>query len=133
AAVLIPLTNWHWLDAAVSAGAAIFIIPRAIGLLRQSAPILLEGSPGEIDGARDRGKLLRPPAGEHRPDRHFWTLTSERHAADVHSRASQDRTLEDVLAAVRNLLREKAGVDHATIQIEQGEEMSCHASSRGHE
>ncbi|HKA36971.1 MAG TPA: cation diffusion facilitator family transporter [Thermoanaerobaculia bacterium] len=133
AAVLIPLTSWHWLDAAVSAGVAIFIVPRAIGLLRQSAHILLEGSPGEIDVARVRGELLRLPGVETLHDLHFWTLTSGVHSASVHIRASQDRPLEDVLAAVQNLLREKAGVDHATIQIEQGEEMSCHASSRGHE
>jgi cobalt-zinc-cadmium efflux system protein len=132
AAIFMPLTGWHWLDAAVSAGVAIFIVPRAIGLLRQSAHILLEGSPGEIDVPLVRGELLRLPGVEALHDLHFWTLTSGLHSASVHIRASQDRPLDDVLAAVQNLLREKAGVDHATIQIEQGREMSCHSSSRGH-
>ncbi|HKF42328.1 MAG TPA: cation diffusion facilitator family transporter [Thermoanaerobaculia bacterium] len=133
AAIAMPLTKWHWLDAAVSAGVAIFILPRAIGLLRQSAHILLEGSPGEIDVATVRRELLRLPGVEALHDLHFWTLTSGLHSASVHIRASETRPLEDVLAAVQGLLREKAGVDHATIQIEQGREMSCHASSRGHE
>jgi len=133
AAIAMPLTKWHWLDAAVSAGVAVFILPRAIGLLRQSAHILLEGSPGEIDVATVRRELLRVPGVEALHDLHFWTLTSGLHSASVHIRASETRPLEDVLAAVQGLLREKAGVDHATIQIEQGREMSCHASSRGHE
>jgi cobalt-zinc-cadmium efflux system protein len=133
AAVAMPLTKWHWLDAAVSAGVAVFILPRAIGLLRQSAHILLEGSPGEIDVASVRRELLRLPGVEALHDLHFWTLTSGLHSASVHIRASETRPLEDVLGAVQALLRQKAGVDHATIQIEQGREMSCHASSRGHE
>ena len=132
AAVLMPLTNWHWLDAAVSAGVAVFIVPRAIGLLRQSAHILLEGAPGEIDVPSVRRELLRLPGVEALHDLHFWTLTSGVHSASVHIRASEKRTVEEVLAAVQGLLREKAGVDHATIQIEQGTEMTCHSSSRSH-
>ena len=132
AAVLMPLTHWHWLDAAVSAGVAVFIVPRAIGLLRQSAHILLEGSPGEIDLPSVRKELLRLPGVEALHDLHFWTLTSGVHSASVHIRASEKCTVEEVLAAVQGLLREKAKVDHATIQIEQGTEMTCHGSSRGH-
>jgi cobalt-zinc-cadmium efflux system protein len=58
AAIVIPLTWWRWLDAAVSGGVALFILPRAVGLLRQSAHILLEGAPGEVD--------LPPAAGDPR-------------------------------------------------------------------
>jgi cobalt-zinc-cadmium efflux system protein len=132
AAVAMPLTGWHWLDAAVSAGVAVFIFPRAIGLLRQSAHILLEGSPGEIDVSRVRAELLRLPGVEALHDLHIWTLTSGLHSASVHIRAAEERPLEEVLGAVQRLLREKAGVDHATIQIEWGRQMSCHASSREH-
>lgn len=132
AAVTMPLTGWRWLDAAVSAGVALFIVPRAIGLLRQSAHILLEGAPGEIDTALVRGELLRLPGVEALHDLHFWTLTSGLHSASVHIRASQERPLEQVLAAVQKLLRDRAGVEHATIQIERGQEMSCHAASREH-
>lgn len=132
AAVAMPLTGWRWLDAAVSAGVALFILPRAVGLLRQSAHILLEGAPGEIDVPLVREELLRLPGVEELHDLHFWTLTSGLHSASVHIRAAQERPLDEVLAAVQKLLRDRAGVDHATIQIEWGREMSCHASSRGH-
>jgi len=132
AAVAMPLTGWRWLDAAVSAGVALFILPRAVSILRQSAHILLEGAPGEIDLPLVREKLLRLPGVEQLHDLHCWTLTSGLHSASVHIRASGDRPREEVLTAVQKLLRDQAGVDHATIQLEWGAEMSCHASSRGH-
>jgi cobalt-zinc-cadmium efflux system protein len=131
-AIAMPLTGWHWLDAAVSAGIALFILPRAIGLLRQSAHILLEGAPGEIDLHALRREILRIPGVEALHDLHFWTLTSGLNSASVHIRASADSARAEVLAAVQKLLREEAGVDHATIQLEWGSEMSCHASSREH-
>ena len=116
----------------MSAGIALFILPRALSILRQSAHILLEGAPGDIDLPLVRERLLRLPGVEQVHDLHFWTLTSGLHSCTVHIRASSDRPREEVLSAVQKLLRDHAGVDHATVQLEWGSEMSCHASSRGH-
>ncbi len=132
AAIAIPLTGWRWLDAAVSAGVALFILPRAVGLLKQSAHILLEGAPGEVDLLTLRQRLLDLPGVEELHDLHCWTLTSGLHSASVHVRASADTGRAEVLAAVQKLLKEEAGVDHATVQLEWGSEMSCHDSSREH-
>ncbi len=132
AALLIPATGWTWIDPAVSACVALFILPRGVSLLRQSAHILLEGAPGDIDVAAVRDRILRVPGVEALHDLHFWTLTSGVHSASVHIRASADTARADVLAAVQLLLQEAAGVDHATIQVEWGSEMTCHASNRGH-
>jgi cobalt-zinc-cadmium efflux system protein len=132
AAVAIPATGWTWLDPALSGTIAIVILPRAVGLLRQSAHILLEGSPGEIDVPALRRLLCAVPGVEEVHDLHFWTLTSGLHSASVHIRASTDIPRAELLAAVQRLLQEKAGVAHATIQVEWGSEMTCHASNRGH-
>ena len=132
AAVAIPLTGWRWLDAAVSGGVALFILPRAAGLLRQSAHILLEGAPREIDLPLLRQEILGLPGVEELHDLHCWTLTSGLHSASVHIRASAESGRAEVLTAVQKLLKEEAGVDHATIQLEWGSEMTCHASSRRH-
>lgn len=131
-AIAIPLTGWLWLDAAVSVLVAIVILPRAISLLRQSAHILLEGAPGDIDARGIRQALLDIPGIEAIHDLHFWTLTSGVHSASVHIRAGSEIPRADVLREVQRLLQESAGVDHATIQVEWGSEMTCHASNRGH-
>ena len=131
-AIALPLTGWKWLDAAVSGAIAIFILPRAIGLLKQSAHILLEGAPGEINLPALREALLNLPGVLELHDLHCWTLTSGLHSASVHIRASAETSRAEVLASVQKLLKDAAGVDHATIQLEWGSEMTCHASSRRH-
>ena len=131
-AIAIPRTGWQWLDPALSAAIALFILPRAVGLLRQTLHILLEGAPGEIDLPALRKELLEVPGIEQIHDLHFWTLTSGLHSASVHIRASSESPRAELLGAVQELLRVRAGVDHATIQVEWGSEMTCHSSSRGH-
>src|SRR6266567_2327104 len=132
AAVAIPVTGWTWIDPALSGAIALVILPRAVGLLRQSAHILLEGTPGEIDVPALRRVLSEVSGVEEVHDLHFWTLTSGLHSASVHIRASTDIPRAELLAAVQRLLQEQAGVAHATIQVEWGSEMTCHASNRGH-
>ena len=132
AAIAIPRTGWLWLDPAVSVAVALFILPRAASLLKQSAHILLEGSPGDIDAAAVREGLLGVPGIEAIHDLHFWTLTSGLHSASVHIRAGSDSPRRDLLQAVQGVLKSAAGVDHATIQVEWGSEMTCHSSNRGH-
>jgi cobalt-zinc-cadmium efflux system protein len=132
AAVAIPATGWTWIDPALSGAIALVILPRAVGLLRQSAHILLEGTPGEIDVPALRRLLSDVSGVEEVHDLHFWTLTSGLHSASVHIRASTDIPRAELLAAVQRLLQEQAGVAHATIQVEWGSEMTCHASNRGH-
>jgi cobalt-zinc-cadmium efflux system protein len=131
-ALAIPATGWQWLDPALSIVIALVILPRAVGLIRQTMHILLEGAPGEIDQSSVRQELLGIPGVEEVHDLHFWTLTSGIHSATVHIRAASEAERAKLLRAVQELLRERAGVEHATIQVEWGSEMTCHSSSRGH-
>ena len=125
AGIGIARTGWTWLDLLVSGLIAIFVFPRAIQLLRQSAHILLEGTPGEIDVDLLRGEILALPGVEEAHDLHFWTLSSGSHSASVHICVASESERGRVLAAVQTLLMERAGVEHATIQVESGPERSC--------
>ncbi len=121
-------TGWYGLDALLSAGIAVVILPRGIGILREAAHILLEGAPDDIDIPALRHRILGVPGVETIHDLHFWTLTSGQHSASVHIRAAAGSPRSEVLRSVQRLLREDAGVDHATIQVEQGEETVCHVT-----
>lgn len=125
AALAIPRTGWGWLDTAVSGGIAVMILPRAVSLLKQSAHILLEGAPGEVDLPALRRRILEVPGVEELHDVHFWTLTSGVHSASLHIRAAGDSARLQVLQSVQAVLRDEAGVDHATIQVEWGSETTC--------
>ena len=125
AAVLMSVTRWFWVDPLVSAGIGCLVLPRTVTLLRQSAHILLEGTPREVDLTEVRQRLLAVPGVVELHDLHFWTLTSGLHSATVHIRAAQESPRGEVLRAVQKLLKEAAGIDHATIQVEWGPEITC--------
>jgi cobalt-zinc-cadmium efflux system protein len=124
AAAVMAVSGRFWIDPLVSAAIALVVLPRAISILRQSAHILLEGTPTDVDVRDLRAQLLRVPGVVELHDLHFWTLTSGLHSASVHIRATEESRGE-VLREVRRLLRESAGVDHSTIQVESGSEVVC--------
>ena len=126
AAAVMKRTGWYGLDALLSAAIAIVILPRGLGILREAAHILLEGAPADIDIPRLRDAILAVPGVETIHDVHFWTLTSGQHSASVHIRAAVRSPRGEVLKGVQKVLQDDAGVDHATIQIEQGDETLCH-------
>ena len=125
AGIGIAATGRLWLDVAASILIAVFVLPRAVGLLRQSAHILLEGAPREIDLPALREQILAVPGVVEAHDLHFWTLTSGLHSASVHIRAGAETRRGQVLHDVQELLRERAGIEHATIQVETGPERGC--------
>jgi len=128
AALIMSRTHWYGLDALLSALIALVILPRGFGILRDAAHILLEGAPAEIDIPRLRAALLAVPGVEAIHDVHFWTLTSGQHSASVHIRALPRSARDEVLGGVQKVLHDEGGVDHATIQIEQGDETICHVA-----
>jgi cobalt-zinc-cadmium efflux system protein len=125
AGIGIARTGWTWLDPLVSGLIALLVFPRAIQLLRQTAHILLEGTPVEIDVDSLRGEILALPGVEEAHDLHFWTLSSGSHSASVHIRTGSESDRGRVLDGVQALLWERAGVKHATIQVESGPDRSC--------
>lgn len=125
AGALMSYTRWFWVDPVVSAGIGLLVLPRAVGLLRQSAHVLLEGTPLDVDLAELRRQLLTVPGVIELHDLHFWTLTSGLHSASVHIRAAHESPPDEVLRSVQRLLKESAGVDHSTIQVEWGADTIC--------
>ncbi len=129
-AAVMARTGWFGLDAIVSAGIAILVLPRALGILREAAHILLEGAPAEIDLASLRAEILALPDVEAVHDLHFWTLTSGQHSASVHIRAAAASSRSEVLRRVQLVLRDRAGIDHATIQVELEDDADCRSAVR---
>src|SRR5207253_9923088 len=83
AGVAIARTGWTWLALVVSGVIAVLVFPRAVALLRQSAHILLEGAPREIDVDSLRCRILALPGVEEAHDLRFWTLSSGSHSASI--------------------------------------------------
>ena len=118
AAGAIALTGRTWIDPALSAAIAVLILPRTLSLLRQSAHILLEGAPPEIDQPGLTVVVERVPGVLSVHDLHVWTLTSGVHCASLHVAIGSDTDPSAVLREVEDRLRAEQHIDHATIQIE---------------
>ncbi len=127
-AVVMSRTGWFALDPILSAGVALLVLPRAVGILREAAHILMEGAPAEIDVGGLRDAILAVPGVEAVHDLHFWTLTSGQHSASVHIRAASAMARGEVLGRVQAVLWERAGVEHATVQVERAD-ADCRSSA----
>ncbi|MGH7277389.1 MAG: cation diffusion facilitator family transporter [Candidatus Rokuibacteriota bacterium] len=118
AAALVMLTGWLVADPLVSAGIALFIVPRTWRLLRQAVNVLLEGTPPHLEVADVEEALLRVRGVVRVHDLHVWTLTSGREAMSAHVVVEDVRESERLLDELHAVLHARFGIDHTTIQLD---------------
>ena len=128
ASLAMAVTGWYWLDSLVSAAIGLFIVSRTVSLLKQSAHILLEGTPPDLDVAVLTRQIHQVPGVEELHNLHVWALTSGLNAASLHIRVAEDGQGQAALTGVRRVLRDSARVEHATIQVEWGPPGTCETS-----
>jgi len=121
AGVAILLTGWAWVDAAASLVIIAVIAWGTWGLARDSVAMSLLAAPARIDLAEVRRHLAGLEGVTAVHDLHVWPMSTTETALTAHlvmpDRPASDRFLHDVAAS----LRQRFGVDHATLQIESGE------------
>lgn len=118
AAVIVMATGWTLADPIVGAGIGLFIVPRTWILLKQAVHILMEGTPPNVDIALLEKSLLALPGVSAVHDLHVWTLTSGLDAMSAHIVVADMAEARTTLVAANQLLAEKFGLKHTTIQIE---------------
>lgn len=133
AALLIRYFGWLAADPVLSIFVALLILGNAWNLLRRSAHILLEGTPEDVHVADVAGAIERETGitGVHHV--HIWQIAGGQRIATLHARVAPDAESGDALVAIEQVLRERFGITHATIQIEQRECVAgCHEGGHGH-
>jgi cobalt-zinc-cadmium efflux system protein len=119
AAVVVTLGGWTPIDPLVSAGIALFIVPRTWRLLTQAVNILLEGVPSHLR-LEEVEDAMRDVIGVRRVhDLHVWTLTSGREAMSAHVVVDDPGQSDRLLDELHAVLHARFGIDHTTIQIER--------------
>jgi cobalt-zinc-cadmium efflux system protein len=119
--VVVWATSWTWIDPVLSVLVALVILWWSIGLLRQSASILLERTPAHLDANEVRTALVEEVdevLDVH--DLHLWEITSGYVCMTAHLVVRDLRLSEThgVRAAACELVRERYHVGHATLQME---------------
>lgn len=124
--------GWEWADPAVSVLIGVLVIWSSWHLLRDSLGVLLEGTPPHIDVDAVRTALLEVADVEAVHDLHVWTITSGLEALSCHvvvGERDQRRASGEILAEVHDLLHQRFGLHHLTVQIEPRgfKELDCAA------
>jgi cobalt-zinc-cadmium efflux system protein len=121
AGLVTRFTGWLYADPLVSVAIALFILPRAFGLLRQSADVLLEATPERLEVDEVAAALRAVPGVRAVHDLHVWTITSGMESVTAHLvlKDGLDAAAgQEVLTVATRLLDERFGLDHATLQLE---------------
>ncbi len=130
AAVLTGLFSWTWADSLFAVLIGLFVVPRTLHLVRAALDVLLEATPRRIDVDELERGLLDVPGVRRVHDVHVWTITSGWDAMSGHVEVSADRSCGPVLREMRQVLRDRFGIEHATIQVEEpSAEVSCSADA----
>jgi cobalt-zinc-cadmium efflux system protein len=125
AAVVIAVTDWAWVDPAVGVAIGAFILPRTWRLGAQALRILVQAAPPGLDLAGLEAELHGLDGVVDVHDLHVWTLTSEMDVASVHLMVCEGTDTHAVLDRARVIMRDRHGIDHATLQVEPDTHQGC--------
>jgi cobalt-zinc-cadmium efflux system protein len=123
AGLVILLTGWLYIDPLLSLAIAALIAYGALGIVRETVNLLLEGTPREIDLAAVRAEIESNGLVTGVHDLHVWALSSDEMALSCHV-VIGECPLGDAEHVVRGLearLCDRFAIGHTTIQVE-----SCH-------
>jgi cobalt-zinc-cadmium efflux system protein len=120
AGAVILLTGWTPIDPLLSVLVAAIIVRSGWYVVAASAHILLEGAPEELD-RREIGPDLvanvKTVEGVHHV--HVWSITQSRRMVTLHAQICETADSDEAVKGIKARLKEKFGLDHATIEIER--------------
>ncbi len=119
AGVAIHFTGLLWIDPAMSLLLAAVIAFSTWGLLRDSVALSLDWVPKGIDPHQVHAYLESLPGVERLHDLHIWPLSTTETALTVHLVRPAGATDDAFLARLSDELKERFGIAHTTVQIEQ--------------
>jgi cobalt-zinc-cadmium efflux system protein len=120
AAVVIMATGWTAADPLISVLVAVIILRSAWFVVRDSAHILLEGTPPDLSTAEVKADLQSAiPDVEDIHHVHAWSITQERPMVTLHARICDTADPDRTIIAIKKRLRSRFGISHATIEIER--------------
>ena len=129
AALILMWTGWPYADPVVAGAIGLFVLPRAWRLGSRALRVLVQAAPPGVspqDVARDLGGI-DGVVDVH--DLHLWTLTSAMEVASAHLMVQAGTEFHAVLDQAREILHDRYGIDHATLQVEPDDHRGCQEMS----
>lgn len=121
--VLIYFFEIYWVDPVVTILIGLYILKETWAILRQVNDILMQGTPAGLNPDRICRDLEALPAVANVHHVHIWNLDDRSIHFECHIDLRKDTLLsetENIHRAVDQLLKEKYGIAHLTVQFEHG-------------
>ena len=119
AGAVIYYTGWLAIDPILSLVIGALILFSTLNLLRETLHVLMEGVPQAVDFGSIGAALATVPGVKRVHDLHVWTIASHRIALSAHLEIVPLAEWPRVLRDSRELLHERFGIDHVTLQPEE--------------
>jgi len=119
---VILLTGWTPIDPLLSLVVAAIIVRSGWQVVVDAGHILLEGAPGELDTRAIGPDLIANVKGvEGVHHVHVWSITQSRRMVTLHACIGGMEDSDLMVRGIKARLKERFGLDHATVEIERGE------------
>lgn len=120
AALVMMVSDWYLVDPLLSAGIGLLVLWNAWRLMRESVDVLLEATPAGIDTNEVASAIATESGVDGVHDLHIWTLTSGFVALSAHVHITEPMRWNATCVALTDLVRERFGILHVTLQPESG-------------
>ncbi|MFD0675129.1 cation diffusion facilitator family transporter [Cohnella sp. GCM10027633] len=118
AAVVIYFTDWLFFDPLVSMAIAGIIFVGGGRILKESTAILMESVPDKFDLDEIRAALANVEGVEDVHEMHLWAISTDHYSLTAHMFVRSDIQPFCIILAVNEVLKERFGITHSTIQME---------------
>lgn len=125
AGLVIWATGLAWIDPAVSLVVAGLVVWATWGLLRDSVAMSLDAVPPAISPAAVEGFLRERPGVSDLHDLHIWSMSTTSVALTAHLVMERGHPGNGFLVETAEDLRDRFGIGHATLQIEEAGGPGC--------
>src|SRR5436853_6768235 len=119
-AIAIGITGAQWLDPILGLAIGLLVLWSSIGILRESAHVLLEGRPREMRIEEVARAILKIEGVNEVHDVHIWSLGGGRNAMSLHARVADMHMdeCERILSTIQERAAKDFGIAHTPVQLE---------------
>lgn len=118
AALTMLFTGWYLADPLISILIGFLILYTSWTLVKESAGILMQSVPAEIDLAHVQNAIKQVPGVVQVHDLHVWSVTSGVFTLTAHAVIDGGEDSQQVLNEIEIVLKNRFRIEHTTIQLE---------------